>query len=96
MFAVEGLNLDASSLTMGDIDTDYDDDNGAVKVWFPKSGSEVYTLLKAGDSVAVHALLESASDGYLQGGTTNPVARALEAKNNSAGSAAVRIKAEVI
>lgn len=96
MFAVEGLNIDATSLTMGDIDTDYDDDNGAVKVWFPKSGSEAYAFLKAGDNVAIHALLESASDGYLQGGTTNPVARALEAKNNSAGSAAVRIKVEVI
>jgi hypothetical protein len=94
--AVEGLNIDASSLTMGDIDTDYDDDNCAVKVWYPKEGSEWYALLKAGDTVAIHGLLESASDGYLQAGSTNPVARALEAKNNAAGTSAARVKVEVI
>jgi hypothetical protein len=102
MIAVEGLNLDASSITMGDIDTDYDDDNGAVKVWFPKSGSEAYMLLGAGANVSKHGLLQSASDGYLMAyNASSPtprraVARALEDKNNSAGSAAVRIKVEVI
>lgn len=102
MFAVEGLNIDAASLTMGDIDTAYDDDNGAVKVAFCNNGDEVYALLGAGQNVAIHGLLQSASDGYLMAysATTPPllraVARALEAKNNSAGSAAVRIKVEVL
>ncbi len=96
MFAVEGLNLDAASLTMGDIDTDYDDDGAAVKVWYPKQGAEAYAFLVAGGNVAAQALLESNGDGYLKAGTTHPVARALEAKNNGAGSAAARIKVEVI
>lgn len=102
MFAVEGLNIDASSLTMGDIDTDYDDDNAAVKVAFCNNGDEVYALLGAGQTVAIHGLLQSASDGYLMPYTagTNlplrPVARALEAKNNAAGTSAVRVKVEVL
>lgn len=94
--AVEGLNMDATSLTMGDVDTDYDDDGCAVKTWYPKPGSEWYALLAAGETVAIHGLLESHGDGYLQAGTTNPVARALEAKNNAAGSHAVRVKVEVL
>jgi len=102
MFAVEGLNIDATSLTMGDIDTDYDDDNGAVKVAFCNNGDEVYALLGAGQTVAIHGLLQSASDGYLMPYTagTNlplrPVARALEAVDNSAGTSAARVKVEVL
>lgn len=102
MFAVEGLNIDASSLTMGDIDTDYDDDNGAVKVGFFQNGDEVYALLGAGQSVTIHGLLQSASDGYLMAYATptnlplRPVARALETVDNSAGVTAARVKVEVL
>jgi len=101
MFAVEGLNEDASSITLGDIDTDYDDDNGAVKCWLPRPGDQVYALIGPGQSVAIHGLLQSASDGYLMGYTAAAniheqiVGRALEAKDNSAGAAAVRVKIEV-
>ena len=102
IFAVEGLNIDASSKTMGDIDVDYDDDNGAVKVAFCQPGDEVYALLVAGANISIDGLLQSSSDGYLMAYSASsppplrPVARALEAKNNSAGSAAVRIKVEVL
>ena len=102
MFAVEGQNPDASSITLGDIDTDYDDDNGAVKVAYCNNGDQVYALLGAGQNVAIHGLLQSASDGYLMAYSSSsppplrPVCRALEAKNNTAGSAAVRVKVEVL
>jgi len=102
MFAVEGLNEDASSKTLGDIDTDYDDDNAAVKVWFPKPGDYVYALLGAGQQVAVEGLVQSASDGYLMpytAGTNIPeriVGRATEAVDNSAGTSAARVRVRVI
>lgn len=47
--------------------------------------------LEAGANVAEGALLESGGSGNLQAGTTSPIARAAEAVDNSAGSAAVRI-----
>lgn len=102
MFAVEGLNIDANSLTMGDIDTDYDDDNGQVKVAFCNNGDEVYALLVAGGNVSAHGLLMSASDGYLMpysaGSNTplRPVARAIAAVDNSGGSTPARVKVEVL
>lgn len=102
MFAVEGLNEDANSKTLGDIDTAYDDDNAAVKVWFPRPGDLVYALLGAGQNVAIEGALQSASDGYLMAyaaAAQKPekmIARAIEAKDNSAGSTAVRVKVRVI
>lgn len=102
MFAVEGLNEDSDSKTLGDIDVQYDDDNGAVKVFYAKPGDQVYALLGAGQNVAIHGYLQSASDGVLMAyaaAAQKPekiVGRALEAKNNTAGSAAVRVKVEVI
>lgn len=102
MFAVEGLNIDASSQTMGDIDTDYDDDNGAVKVARCNHGDVVYALLVAGESVAADELLQSASDGYLMGyNSSSPtplraVGRAVDAVDNSAGTTPARVKVEVL
>ena len=102
LFAIEGLNEDASSVTLGDIDTDYDDDNCAVKVWFAQPGDLVYALLVAGGSVSAEGLLQSASDGYLMAYTAAAqlpeklIARATETVDNSAGTSAVRVRARVI
>jgi hypothetical protein len=102
MFAIEGLNEDANSKTLGDIDTDYDDDNAAVKVWFPRPGDIVYALLGAGQSVAAEGLVQSASDGYLMAyaaAAQKPekvVGRATEAVDNSAGTSAARVRVRVI
>lgn len=102
MFAVEGENLDASSTTLGDIDTDYDDDNGSVKVWYPQPGDVVYALLGAGQSVLIDGLLQSASDGYLMAYTAAAniheqiVGQAIAAVNNSAGATPARVKVRVL
>jgi len=102
MFAVEGENPDATSITLGDIDTDYDDDNGTVKVWYPRPGDVVYALLVAGANIAIDGLLQSSSDGLLMGysaAAQKPekiVGRAVAAVDNSAGTSAARIKVEVI
>ena len=102
MFAVEGLNEDANSKTLGDIDTDYDDDNGAVKVWFPRPGDMVYALLVAGGNVAIEGLLQSSSDGYLMAYSATAqkpekmLCRATEAVDNSAGTSPARVKVRVI
>ena len=102
LFAVEGLNIDADSKTMGDIDTDYDDDNGAVKVAFCKPGDEIYALIVAGANITIDGLLQSSSDGYLMAYSAStppplrPVARALESVNNSAGVVPARIQVEVL
>lgn len=102
LFAVEGLNEDTSTKTMGDIDVDYEDDNMAVKVAYVNNGDQVYALLRAGGSVTIHGLLQSASDGYLMAYNSSsptplrPVARALETVDNSGGSTPARIKVEVL
>lgn len=102
MVAVEGLNEDANSKTLGDIDTDYDDDNCAVKNWFPESGDVFYGLLGPGQSVNQDAGLQSASDGYLMAysATTPPprrlVGNAVAAVDNSAGTSAARVKVRVV
>lgn len=79
-----------------DIDTAYDQDGESVLYAYCRPGDEVYALLEVGANVAEAALLESNGAGYLQAGTTNPVVRAIEAVNNSAGDAAVRIRVEVL
>jgi len=101
MFAVEGENPDTSSITLGDIDMDYDDDNGEVKVWYPKPGDVVYALLGTGHAVLIDGLLQSASDGYLMPYTAvaniheQIVGRAVAAVNNSAGATPARVKVRV-
>jgi len=102
IFAVEGLNISPDSLTMGDIDDDYDTADQPVKVAYCKPGDEVYALIVAGGSVAINGLLQSASDGYLMAYNSSsptplrPVCRALEAKDNSGGSTPARVKVEVL
>jgi len=102
MVAVEGQNEDSVSITLGDIDVQYDDDNCAVKNWFPKSGDVFYGLLGAGQSVAQDGFLQSASDGYLMAyNSTTPtprrkVGQAIAAVNNAAGTSAVRVKVRVV
>lgn len=67
-----------------------------------RPGDELYALLAVGANVAKGAFLESAGNGALRAFTNQAnqfraiVARALEAVNNAAGSAAVRIKVEVV
>lgn len=101
LVAVEGENPDANTITLGDIDTDYDDDNGEVKVWYPRPGDQAYMLLGAGQTVAIDGLLQSASDGYLMPYTAAAniheqiVGRAVAAVDNSAGSTAARVKVRI-
>ena len=78
------------------IDDAYTVVNEIVQVDFPYSGCHRYMLLSAGENVAAGALLESNGDGSLQAGSTHPAFRAIEAVNNSAGYANVRINVEVI
>jgi len=101
MVAVEGENPDATSITLGDIDTDYDDDNGSVKNWYPQAGDVFYGLLGPGQSVSQDGFLQSASDGYLMAyNSTTPtprrkVGQAVAAVNNAAGSTPARVKVRV-
>lgn len=81
----------------GGIDEKYDDDGEQVDFCFPLSGDIFLGLLKVGQNVAVNALLASAGDGALQavgGGTA--IGRALDAVDNTGGSAPKRIRVEVI
>lgn len=94
--AVEGLNIDSSSLTLGDIDVDYDTDAMAVKLWFPQSGDEAYMLLAPLTSVSINAVVDSNGDGYLGTGSTNPIGRALETVNNAAGTDPARIRIAIL
>lgn len=95
-FAVEGLNIDTDSKTMGDIDVDYAVEGEPVKVGFFHAGDEVYALLAAGQDVALGARLESNGDGYLKAGTTNAIVRTLAALDNNPGTGPARIKVEVL
>ena len=91
MFAVEApFRLGA------DINTAYDEDGENVSFAFCRNGDRVYALIDAGENISENDLLESAGNGYLAGGSTLPVARALETVDNSAGSEAVRIRCEVV
>lgn len=83
-----------------------------VLAWVPEKGSEVYALVAAAAAaIVVGDYLESAGDGTLrkatafaQSGTTPfavtpagyPVARALNAVDNSGGGTPVRIEVEVL
>lgn len=80
-----------------DINTLYDQDGETVELAFCRPGDEVYALLDIGENVAAGALLNSGGNGHLDSTvSTYPVARALEAVNNSAGTAAARIRVEVL
>lgn len=65
-----------------------------VKVGAFAGGMRFYGFLGSGENVAADALLESNGDGTLKAGTTNPIARAVEAVD--ASSADTRIRAEVV
>ena len=85
-----------------DINTNYDEDGENVQLAFCRPGDEVYAFIEVGANVAETALLQSNGAGYLEAysSSTPPplraVARALEAKDNSAGSTPMRIKVEVV
>jgi hypothetical protein len=93
----------------GDIDTDYAA-NDQVAYWSAKKGDRFYAWLKNGENAALGAFLESGGNGSLQvtthgtGSATTaaawPVARALEAVDNSGGgtgpNSTARIKVEVL
>lgn len=78
------------------LDTAYAADD-LVRVYHAKPGDKINALLEVGANVAIGALLESNGAGALQARTTgHPVARALQAVDNSGGSASARIKVEVL
>ncbi|NLN25132.1 MAG: hypothetical protein GX163_05690 [Bacteroidetes bacterium] len=79
-----------------DIDTAYADGD-IVQYNVCPPGTEIYALLEASADAEKGEYLESASGGLLQVYTNGTIiARALEDKDNSAGTAAVRIKVEVV
>jgi hypothetical protein len=98
IFAVEGLNLDTDSKTLGDIDVNYAVDGTTVLTVHANRGNEIYALLAAGNDVAVDSIVESNGDGYLKAGSTNPVGRVLAAVDNDPGtdSLPVRVRIEVL
>lgn len=91
------------------IDTDYASSD-QVAYWIGEKGDRFYAWLKNGENVVIGDFLESGGNGSLQKSThavTNattaaavPLARALEAVNNSGGGAGpnstARIKVEVL
>ncbi len=105
IFAVE------NEIIGDDIDTAYTSDGETVKLAFCNPGAEVYAWLETGNNVSIGDLLESNGAGALQkhtaqavneGGAATytiyargPVARAIEAQNNTSGANA-RIKVEVL
>ena len=78
------------------IDDPYNVAGEVVEYYIPISGEHLYMFLEIGGNVAAGAILESAGDGTLQAETTGGIFKALEAVNNSAGSAAARIRVEVL
>jgi len=95
IFAVENAIFEGRG-----IDNDYTETDEAVLLAFCQPGDEVYALLEAGtgNTTAIATLLESNGAGFLQVGSTAPVARALEAVDNDPGtnSAPMRIRVEVL
>ena len=80
-----------------DIDTAYDQDGETILAAHCRQGDEIYAFLEVGANVAQEAVLESNGAGSLQALTSGTaVCRALEAVDNSGGSAIARIKVEVI
>lgn len=78
-----------------DINTYYDEDGETVLTARCRPGDHAYALLEVGANVALGAFLESNGAGSLQAVSTGRVvAMALEAVNNSAGSAPARIRVE--
>src|SRR5262245_10141665 len=67
-----------------------------VKVGCFHQGQRVYAFLASGQNVALGAFLSSNGAGLLTGSTTNSVAQALEAVNNTAGPGAARITVEIL
>jgi hypothetical protein len=78
-----------------DIDDGYDVTGEIVQCDFPLPGQDRYMWLAAGETASKGSDLNSDGAGALQVGSTNKVATALEAVNNSAGYVPVRIKVEV-
>lgn len=80
----------------GSIDTVFEDGD-TVPFWDTNNGDWAYAFLDAGETADIGTQLESAGNGYLQAITTGtPIATAHEAVDNSGGSAAVRIRVEVL
>jgi hypothetical protein len=69
--------------------------NDVVKVGMFSQGERVLALIASGANIAKAALLESAGDGTLKAGATQPIGRALEAVNN-VGPGEARITVEIM
>lgn len=104
LFAVEGLNIDPNSKTLGGIDAPYNVDGQAVKVAHFRPGDHVYAFLAAGQDAPIDGLLQSNGDGYLAVYSASsppplrPIVKALEHVDNDPGTDGlpVRIKCEVV
>jgi hypothetical protein len=93
-FACESLVPDFANVTAA-VDKVYASGD-SVRWAIGDFGTEIWAwMVASGAAVAVGDQLVSAGNGYLQPGAVNPLARAAETLNNSAGATAVRIKIRV-
>lgn len=90
----EGLVAIEDAKIGGTIDTAYASGD-LVPYFIAQPGDVLYLFLAAGENAAINSALSSNGDGTMQvaAGTEGVLWRAQEAVDNSAGGAAVRIKA---
>lgn len=68
-----------------------------VKVGTAGSGDRINALIAAGVNIAVSAMMESAGDGTLRAFTNGtPIARAIEAVDNTVPAVPARIRVEIL
>jgi len=92
IIAIENAYIDPRVVTDAPIDATYAVGKKA-KLIFPQTGDMLYAFLEAGANVAEGAPLEHNGAGYLQAYSSGKiVAYAAEAKDNSGGGSAVRIR----
>lgn len=104
LFVLE--NYASSTNSSASIDTDWAAGDRA-RIVHARPGDEVYAFIKAGGSVSLWGQLESDGAGNLQAHTAQPgtattiysravVARAMELKDNSAGTARARVRVRIV
>lgn len=92
IMALENAYIDPNVTTTAPIDSSYAVGKKA-KLFFPQTGDLLYAFLEAGANVAEGAPLQHNGAGYLEPYTSGKiVAYAAEAKDNSGGGSAVRIR----
>ena len=86
-----GTGIDNSLQTTGTISAYYAADD-VVKVAVFDSGDEATMFIKSGEAIAEDDYLESAGDGTLKEGSTNPIARAMETLGTVTSVTACRVQ----